>query len=140
MEKVQKHAMENQLRAQFSADGSDATDLFMDLFTAQERSILALAARDPVGSIAFDKKRTRGWRAFVFGKPYNYCLANDKLEVLRATAVLLRGRDFPAEQFYRFRLAGYSRDQFDAIAVLFAPHQAYPASSAFDLADCAQAA
>ncbi|WP_395336546.1 hypothetical protein WBP06_20020 [Novosphingobium sp. BL-8H] len=108
-----------------------------NLFSAQECSVLALAARDPAGSIAFDKKRTRGWRAFVFGKPYNYCLANDKLEVLRVTAVLLRGGHFPAEQFYRFRLAGYSRDQFDAIAAHYAPASALSAAT-FDLPDYAE--
>ncbi len=111
------------------------------LFNAQERTILALAARDPAASIAFDKKRTRGWRAFVFGAPYNYCLANGKLEVLRVTAILLRQKDFPSEQFYRFRLAGYSRDQFDALARMFAQDEA-PAfdSSAFDLDTYAEAA
>lgn len=116
-----------------------------ELFDAQERSVLALATRDPAASIAFDKRRARGWRAFVFGKPVNYCLANERLEVLRVTAVLLRQRDFPAEQFYRFRLAGYSRDQFDAIAAALAPANAQasnvgPASAAFDLPGHSQAA
>jgi len=111
------------------------------LFNPQERSILALAARDPAASIAFDKKRTKGWRAFVFGAPYNYCLANGKLEVLRVTAILLRLKDFPSEQFYRFRLAGYSRAQFDALARMFAQGEvASLDSSAFDLESHAEAA
>lgn len=111
------------------------------LFSAQERSILSLAARDPARSISFDKKRTKGWRALIFGAPYNYCLTNNKLETLRVTAIMLRHNDFSAEQFYRFRMAGYSREQFDAIvAVLGHADLAGLRASTFDFEGCAQAA
>ncbi|WP_207080220.1 hypothetical protein [Novosphingobium sp. KA1] len=111
------------------------------LFDEQERSVLALAARDPLASIAFDKRRRRGWRALVFGAPFNFCLANDRLEVLRVTAILLREGRIAAEPFQRFRMAGFSRGQFDALAVLFAGISAnVPSSSAFDIAHYREAA
>jgi hypothetical protein len=111
------------------------------LFDAQEQSVLALAARDPVASIAFDKRKRHGWRALVFGAPFNFCLANDKLEALRVTAILLREGRAEAEQFYRFRMAGYSRAQFDALAVMFAGAQIEVAVSAsFDLTEYREAA
>lgn len=119
----------------------DLAAVWATLFSAQERSILSLAARDPAQSISFDKKRTKGWRALIFGVPYNYCLTNTKLETLRVTAIMLHHNDFSAEQFYRFRMAGYSRNQFDAIvAVLGHSDLADLRASAFDFERYAQAA
>ncbi len=91
-------------------------------FSDEESRALWFGARDPASSLRVLRGHKAKLMRWIFGPPQVYAFANERLEMLRRTVVLIHsGRPLAERETAEFYAAGYSVEQLQLLYIMFTP-------------------